>query len=94
MRPNGAKSISNYARLDTAMRELRTRISSDARIFVKIDTQGHDLEVLQGASGILDVLRGFQSELPAVRIYDGMHSMPELIEYYSQIGFVPIGFFR
>jgi FkbM family methyltransferase len=80
-------------RLDTAMRELRTRISSDARIFVKIDTQGHDLEVPQGASGILDVLRGFQSELPAVRIYDGMHSMPELIEYYSQIGFVPIGFF-
>ncbi len=55
-------------RLDAAMEELRTRIPPDPRIFAKIDTQGHDMQVLQGASGVLDVLCGFQSELPTVRI--------------------------
>ena len=80
-------------RLDEVTGDLRPRLPSSPRIFVKIDTQGHDMQVMQGATGVLDLLRGFQSELPAIQIYDGMPSMPESIGYYAQIGFVPIGFY-
>jgi hypothetical protein len=60
---------------------------------MKIDTQGHDVSVVKGASGVLDMIVGLQSELPAVEIYDGMSSMPTVLNCYSNCGFVPIGFF-
>ena len=60
---------------------------------MKIDTQGHDVSVVRGAAGVLDKIAGLQSELPAVQIYDGMTSMSNVLEYYSNCGFVPIGFY-
>ena len=80
-------------RLDEAMADLAPRLPNAPCIYMKMDTQGHDMQVMQGAAGILHRLCGFQSELPAVQIYHGMASMPDLLAYYSQIGFVPIGFF-
>jgi hypothetical protein len=59
---------------------------------MKIDTQGHDLSVVRGATGVLEHIAGLQSELPAVQIYDGMASVSTLLEYYSTCGLVPIGF--
>jgi FkbM family methyltransferase len=63
------------------------------RIFLKVDTQGHDMAVVRGATGVLDRLIGFQTEMPAVRIYEGMVSMAAALEYYEVLGFVPIGFY-
>jgi FkbM family methyltransferase len=78
-------------RLDTVLPQLIAGIQSP-RIFMKIDTQGHDLSVVRGAAEVLDHIAGLQSELPAVQIYDGMASMSAVLEYYSTCGFVPIGF--
>jgi hypothetical protein len=45
-----------------------------ARVFLKIDTQGWDMEVLRGASGILDQVVGLQSELSARHCYNNIES--------------------
>jgi FkbM family methyltransferase len=63
------------------------------RVFMKMDTQGHDVSVVKGASGVLGMMIGLQSELPAVEIYDGMSSMPATLSYYANCGFVPTGFY-
>jgi FkbM family methyltransferase len=79
-------------RLDTVLPQLLDGIESP-RIFLKMDTQGHDVSVVRGATGVLDQILGLQSELPGVRIYDGMLSMADVLESYAGFGFVPIGFF-
>ena len=61
-------------RLDAVLPQLVDGIPSP-RIFLKVDTQGHDISVLKGAAGVVDRIIGLQSELPAVEIYDGMSSM-------------------
>jgi FkbM family methyltransferase len=79
-------------RLDAVLPRLIDGIRSP-RVFVKLDTQGHDVSVVKGASGMLGVIVGLQSELPAVEIYDGMSSMPAALSYYAGCGFVPVGFY-
>jgi FkbM family methyltransferase len=79
-------------RLDAVLPQLLEGIQAP-RVFMKMDTQGHDVSVVRGASGVLDRIMGLQSELPAVQIYDGMPSMSTALEYYTSCGFVPIGFY-
>jgi hypothetical protein len=62
-------------RLDAVLPQLLEGIRSP-RVFLKIDTQGHDVSVVKGASGVLDIIAGLQSELPAVEVYDGMPPCP------------------
>jgi FkbM family methyltransferase len=80
-------------RLDTALPPLIEEIRAP-RIFIKMDTQGHDVSVVKGAAGVLDKIVGMQSELPGVKIYDEMPSMSNALDYYATCGFVPIGFYR
>ncbi len=63
------------------------------RVFLKIDTQGHDTAVVRGAANNLKDIRGIQSELPVIEIYDGMTPMPAALMFYRNLGYVPIGFF-
>jgi hypothetical protein len=79
-------------RLDAVLPQLIAEIRSP-RVFMKMDTQGHDVSVVKGATGVLDKIVGLQSELPAVNIYDGMPSMSSALEYYARCGFIPIGFY-
>jgi len=79
-------------RLDAVLPQLLEGIKSP-QVFMKMDTQGHDISVMEGASGVLGTIRGIQSELPAVEIYDGMVSMPEALSYFASRGFVPTGFY-
>ena len=79
-------------RLEEVLPELIKDLDSP-RIFMKMDTQGHDVSVLRGVSTTLDKIVGFQSELPTVQIYDGMPSMSEALAYYRTSGYVPIGFY-
>jgi len=79
-------------RLDSVLPRL-IEATPSLRIFVKLDTQGHDISVVKGATGILGMIAGIQSELPAVPIYEGMLSMSAALDYYATCGFVPTGFF-
>jgi FkbM family methyltransferase len=79
-------------RLDEVFAQLIQGIDSP-RTYMKIDTQGNDLNVMRGSQGVFDRFIGLQSEVPAVQIYDGMCSMSQMLAYYAECGFVPIGFY-
>lgn len=79
-------------RLDAVLPQLIDGVRSP-RVFMKIDTQGHDVSVVKGASGVLGVIVGLQSELPAVALYDRMSSMSDVLSYYANCSFVPTGFY-
>lgn len=55
--------------------------------FLKMDTQGHDLAVAEGAGLALREFVGLQSELAIKRIYDGAPSYEESLRFYTTHGF-------
>lgn len=57
------------------------------RIFLKLDTQGFDLEVLKGATQSLKHVAGLQSEISCKAIYSGMPSHIESLQFIDQLGY-------
>jgi FkbM family methyltransferase len=72
------------SRLDTAARGY---LFPSAMAFLKIDTQGYEDRVLDGASHVLDRIRGLQLELSLVPLYEGQHLFAPLIERLCALGF-------
>ena len=79
-------------RLDGLLPELLEGLS-EGRVFLKMDTQGFDLEVLAGAEGVLDRVVALQSEVSCVPIYDGMPRLPEQWTALEAEGFEVAGVF-
>jgi FkbM family methyltransferase len=52
---------------------------SDPCVFLKIDTQGYDFEVLKGAESILPKISALQIEVAFVPLYEGVPSWHEMI---------------
>ena len=65
----------------------------EPRCYLKLDTQGWDLEVLNGASGCLDKIYAMQSELSIRPIYDGMPTYVDTLQTLSTLGFGVSGMF-
>ena len=61
--------------------------------FLKLDTQGFDLEVLHGASAVLDRVAAVVTELPVVPIYEGMPSLVDALGHLRDLGFEITGMF-
>jgi FkbM family methyltransferase len=61
----------------------------DDQVLLKIDTQGTESAVLQGASGILDRIRGIQLELSIVPVYQGECNYLDMIATLKGLGFEP-----
>ena len=59
----------------------------DPRPFLKLDTQGYDLEVFRGLGERARELVGLQSEVGVMQIYEGTAPMPEAIAVYEAAGF-------
>lgn len=57
------------------------------RIFLKIDTEGHDLEVFRGAKGILDRVRYVMMEVAVVSRYQGEPEFATVVGELAQAGF-------
>jgi FkbM family methyltransferase len=62
-------------------------VRSDSRLMLKIDTQGYELEVLKGATGLLDQVVCMQVELSLVSLYEGAPSFLEMIGHAKSLGF-------
>jgi FkbM family methyltransferase len=58
------------------------------RPYLKIDTQGYEKHVLDGASGSLDRFVGMQVEVSVRPLYAGAPGLLELLEYVENRGFV------
>ena len=57
------------------------------RVFLKMDTQGFDLEVFKGAAGCLPQVCGLQSELSIQPLYKHMPHYLEALAAYEAAGF-------
>jgi FkbM family methyltransferase len=57
------------------------------RIFLKIDTEGHDLVVMRGASDILGQIRYVMMEVPVFRRFDDEAVLIEVINEMHRLGF-------
>ena len=79
-------------RLDTVFDEAIAGLSSP-RVFLKLDTQGYDLQAFSGAGKRLEEVVGLQSEVACVPIYDGMPRLPEQLQLYEAEGFEVTGMF-
>ena len=77
------------ARLDSLWEELN---GSGDRVFLKLDTQGFELEVLAGAEDALPSVIGIEAELSLVPLYEGAPTYLELIGQLDQRGFRLAGF--
>jgi FkbM family methyltransferase len=79
-------------RLDGILRNL-VRSIPEPRVFLKMDTQGYDLEVFKGAQGVLDLIFGLQSEASVQPIYEDMPGHMETIQKYREKGYEITGMY-
>lgn len=67
-------------------------IAGDIPIFLKSDTQGHDLEVLKGAERRLAQVTAIMVETPVQTIYEGAPDYFEITKALHDLGFAPFAF--
>jgi FkbM family methyltransferase len=72
--------------LDAVLPGLQQRLGFQ-RPYLKIDTQGFDIEVLRGATASLPKMRALQTEASVIGIYKGMPPYMETIRYLDERGF-------
>jgi FkbM family methyltransferase len=82
----------NVRRLDTLLPEILGTGRLPAT-FLKMDTQGWDLEVLRGARAVLGDMVALQSEVSVVPIYGSMPTMHESLARFQELGFSVSGLF-
>lgn len=73
-------------RLDGLFNEIKVDLSK-ARIYLKMDTQGYDLEVFSGLGDKNKYISILQSELSVTPIYKGMPHLTESISCFEKAGF-------
>ena len=66
---------------------------AEPRVYLKMDTQGWDLEVLAGASGCAEAIVAFQSEVAVHRLYEGMPALQDSLARFEELGFGISGLF-
>lgn len=57
------------------------------RPFLKLDSQGHDVDIVQGADPYIGRFVGLQSELGLTTLYKGSKNFHEALNYYQTLGF-------
>jgi FkbM family methyltransferase len=58
--------------------------------FLKIDAQGHDMDVLRGAAGVLGCIRGVEVEMSLVPLYEGEMLFLDVAAFLVAEGFRPV----
>lgn len=66
-------------------------IANASRPFVKIDVQGFETRVLDGASGVLARIAGLQVELQLLTLYSGAPSFREMLDRLAAEDFALVG---
>ena len=92
-RPQTARrEVVEVRRLDEMLDEVTWGIDQP-RLFMKIDTQGYDMRVLEGSQRVLSRFAGLQVELSSQPIYRGMTPMSEAVVLLREAGFVAAGLY-
>ncbi len=88
MHASGQSELVSVHRLDSVFDELTV---GHSRVFLKCDTQGHDLAVIDGL-GTREIV-GVQVELSFLAIYDETPRAHEVVATLAKSGYTPSGFF-
>jgi FkbM family methyltransferase len=79
-------------RLDEIFEKVTTMVPAP-RVFLKMDTQGWDMKVLDGVSGHLNQIQALQSEVSVFALYEGMTDYLTAMQAMAGLGFVVTGLF-
>lgn len=77
-------------RLDNLLTEVVPDLDK-RRMFIKMDTQGYDLEVFKGLGSTIEQVAAIQSEVSLIPIYEGMSHWTNSIAAYEASGFSVVG---
>jgi FkbM family methyltransferase len=66
---------------------------SEPCVYLKMDTQGYDLNVLAGANGVLNRITALQSEVSVRPVYEDMPAYLDALARMSELGFEITGLF-
>lgn len=80
-------------RLDEVLPDVLGDDLSTARMLLKLDTQGFDLEAFAGATAVLPQVVALQSEVALMQIYEGMPRMQESLAVFEGAGFEVTGLY-
>lgn len=64
-----------------------TFLKNKNNIFIKIDVQGYESQVLKGAINILSKIKGMKIELSLVPLYEGQLLFLDMLDYITNLGF-------
>lgn len=79
-----SKENVKLCRLDNCASE---DVKKSKAIYLKIDTQGYEVPVIEGAANILSQIGAIQIELSLIQLYEGEILFPEMIELLYQLGY-------
>jgi hypothetical protein len=82
----------NVKRLDSVFPGIVSQLQ-EPRVYLKLDTQGYDINVVKGLGQHIAQIRALQTELSVHSIYFGMTHYLLALHSLSELGFEPTGFF-
>ncbi len=80
----GSETV-KLSRLDTIAQEYISQATNS--IFLKIDVQGFEKQVIEGANHILSEIQGIQVELSLVPLYKGQLLFQEMLKFLEELGY-------
>lgn len=80
-------------RLEQLLADILPTDLATPRLYLKLDTQGYDLEAFAGLGERTRDVVAMQSEVALLQIYEGMPRLPQAIETYEAAGFEITGMF-
>ena len=75
----------------TTLASILKGTSSSTGIFVKVDTQGYERQVIEGAADRMNDVSGVQLEMSIVSLYEGESLMPEMVTFLGGMGLILMG---
>lgn len=82
------KEVVSVERLDKIA---TTLLSGDEKIYLKVDTQGYEMEVLKGATGLIDRIVALQLELSLTSLYANAPLALEMLAFVDSLGYEVFG---
>jgi len=77
----------NMVRLDSLLGRL---FGADESIYLKVDVQGFERYVLEGAENVMRQTRAIELELSLATMYEGGATLVEMLDYLCHMGFVMV----
>lgn len=83
--PIVAKRRVPVRRLDSSWNEY---CRADDKVFLKLDVQGYEKKVIEGAAGCLDKIAGIQMEMSLSPLYESQPGWEEMVQFMRSKGFI------